>query len=100
MLTINPSLLEKIVLMFSLSIWGGCVCYLTKSSDGEFFSIKKFISSETISTFTGVVSGLMCIDANLSELTCICVSAIAASVGPGLLEQIQLRVISIFKQSP
>ena len=100
MMSINRELLEKCLLMLLLSIWGGAVCYLSKPSDEQFFSIKEFFFSEIVSTFTGIISGLICIDANLSELTCICVAAISASLGPGLLEQIQLRVINIFKQTP
>lgn len=93
-------MLEKCILMFVLSIWGGAVCYLSQPSDGKCFSVTIFIRSEIISTFTGVISGLICIDAGLSELTCICVAAISASLGPRLLEQIQFRVVSIFKQTP
>ena len=83
-----------------VSLWGGLVSYvLDRENEHSKACPGGFWSHLIVASFTGSVSGLICLDAGLTLLTMIAVSAVASSIGVPLLHSLQVRILTLLCDS-
>jgi hypothetical protein len=86
-----------LLFVFAVGLWGGVVSYVLDRENGENKSCPGGVGTHLIvASFTGTVSGLICMDAGLTQLTMIAVSALSSSIGLPLLHSLQVRVMMLF----
>ncbi|WP_330986220.1 MULTISPECIES: phage holin family protein [Enterobacterales] len=84
------------VAAFSFSLWGGGVSYVINRDDSEQgVRINGILSHLIVASFTGVVSGLICMDADLTALTVLSASSISSSIGLPLLRVFQAHILTV-----
>lgn len=83
-----------------VSLWGGVVSYvLDQENEVQKACPGGFGSHLIVASFTGSVSGLICLDAGLSLLTMIAVAAVASSIGVPLLHSLQVRILTLLSDT-
>lgn len=90
---------QNITLIFvaAVAVWGGIVSHMLDQESTEKKSCPGGIGTHLIvASFTGTISGLICMDAGLTQLTMIAVSALSSSIGLPLLHSLQVRVMMLF----
>lgn len=86
--------------VLAVALWGGMVSYVLDRESSESKSCPGGIGTHLlVASFTGTVSGLICMDAGLTQLTMIAVSALSSSIGLPLLHALQIRVMMFFNEA-
>jgi hypothetical protein len=81
----------------AVALWGGIVSWALDRDCDENKSCPGGLGTHlVVASFTGTISGLICMDAGLMQLTMIAVSAVSSSIGLPLLHALQVRVMMLF----